>query len=91
MNNRLSTGAVSLQLPMIDFAGESSLKRWYHTIGKNRWRLEEFQHYYGNDTYDDDVTSDAARFLLKNKFQKKDPRHKAAIDKAINTEVVWYV
>ena len=29
-----------------DFAGESSLKRWYSTIGKNGWRLEEFQHYY---------------------------------------------
>jgi hypothetical protein len=30
---------------MFDFAGEASLKRWYDTIGKNGWRLEEFQHY----------------------------------------------
>jgi hypothetical protein len=50
---------------MIDFAGDRSLKEWYNTIGANGWRLEEFQHYYGNDTYDDDVTSDAARFLLR--------------------------
>jgi hypothetical protein len=35
---------------MIDFAGDRSLKEWYNTIGKNGWRLEEFQHYYGNDT-----------------------------------------
>src|SRR4051794_3512118 len=30
---------------MIDFAGDQSLKKWYATIGKNGWRLEEFQHY----------------------------------------------
>ena len=31
-----------------DFAGEKSLRAWYDTVGKNAWRLEEFQHYYGN-------------------------------------------
>ena len=45
---------------MIDFAGDRSLKKWYNTIGKNGWRLEEFHHYYGNSTFDDDVTSNAA-------------------------------
>jgi len=69
---------------MIDFAGDRSLKNWYNTIGKNGWRLEEFQHYYGNDTYDDDVTSDAARFLLRMYLEKMDPRYKPALDKAIN-------
>ncbi len=69
---------------MIDFAGEESLKNWYNTIGKNGWRLEEFQHYYGNDTYDDDVTSNAARFLLRMYIEKMDPRYKAPLDKAIN-------
>ena len=49
---------------IVDFAGDRSLKHWYATIGKNGWRLEEFQHYYGNATFDDDVSSDAARFLL---------------------------
>lgn len=69
---------------MIDFAGDRSLKLWYNTIGKNGWRLEEFQHYYGNDTFDDDVTSDAARFLLRIYLQKLDPKYKPALDKAIN-------
>ncbi|MBD0377780.1 MAG: pectate lyase, partial [Flavisolibacter sp.] len=69
---------------MIDFAGDRSLKNWYNTIGKNGWRLEEFQHYYGNDTYDDDVTSDAARFLLRMYLEKLDPKYKPALDKAIN-------
>ena len=69
---------------MIDFAGDRSLKNWYATIGKNGWRLEEFQHYYGNATFDDDVTSDAARFLLRLYLEKLDPKYKPALDKAIN-------
>lgn len=69
---------------MIDFAGDKSLKTWYNTIGKNGWRLEEFQHYYGNDTYDDDVSSDAARFLLRMYIEKMDPKYKPALDKAVN-------
>ena len=69
---------------VIDFAGDRSLKNWYNTIGKNGWRLEEFQHYYGNDTYDDDVSSDAARFLLRLYLEKLDPKYKPALDKAIN-------
>lgn len=69
---------------MIDFAGDRSLKQWYNTIGKNGWRLEEFQHYYGNSTFDDDVTSNAARFLLRIYLEKLDPVWKPALDKAIN-------
>lgn len=69
---------------MIDFAGDKSLKQWYSTIGKNGWRLEEFQYYYGNCTFDDDITSDAARFLLRIYLTKLDPTFKPALDKAIN-------
>jgi hypothetical protein len=69
---------------MIDFAGDRSLKLWYSTIGKNGWRLEEFQHYYGNSTFDDDVTTDAARFLMRIYLEKMDPSYKPALDKAIN-------
>lgn len=68
---------------LIDFAGEGALKHWYNTIGKNAWRLEEFQHYYGNCTYDDNVTSEAARFLLRMYLVKLDPAYKPALDKAI--------
>jgi len=69
---------------MFDLNGKASLKNWYATIGKNGWRLEEFQHYYGNDTFDDDVTSGAARFLLRLYLLKKDSGIKAALDKAIH-------
>jgi len=68
---------------VVDFAGDRSLKQWYATIGKNGWRLEEFQHYYGNSTFDDDITSDAARFLLHIYLEKLDPKFKPALDKAI--------
>ncbi len=69
---------------VVDFAGDRSLKHWYNTIGKNGWRLEEFQHYYGNCTFDDDITSDAARFLLRMYLEKFDPKFKPALDKAID-------
>jgi PelA/Pel-15E family pectate lyase len=69
---------------MADFAGDRSLKKWYATIGKNGWRLEEFQHYYGNSTFDDGVTSNAAWFLLRIYLEKMDPKYRPALDRAIN-------
>jgi PelA/Pel-15E family pectate lyase len=69
---------------MIDFAGEESLRQWYATVGTNAWRLEEFQHYYGNATFDDGVTRDAAAFLLRFYVEKKEPSVKAALDGALH-------
>lgn len=68
---------------MVDFGGDRSLKEWYATIGRNAWRLEEFQHYYGNATFDDQTTTDAATFLLRLYVEKLDPRYKPALDKSI--------
>jgi len=66
-----------------DLAGEASLKKWYDTIGKNGWRLEEFQHYYGNATFDDAGTAEASQFLLRLYVEKQDPAFKPALDKAL--------
>lgn len=66
-----------------DFAGERSLRQWYHTIGANGWRLEEFQHYYGNATFDDAGTAVSSQFLLRMYLEKRDPRFKRAVQKAI--------
>ena len=66
-----------------DFAGEPSLRKWYDTIGKNAWRLEEFQHYCGNATFDDAGTAESAKFFLRLYVEKKDPKYKAPLDKAI--------
>lgn len=68
---------------MFDFAGENSLKQWYATIGRQGWRLEEFQHYYGNATFDDGGTIAAAKFLLRMYVEKNDPTFRPALDKVI--------
>ncbi len=67
-----------------DFNGEASLKDWYATIGKSAWRLEEFQHYYGNATFDDVGTAEAAKFLLRLYIEKLDPKYRPALTKAID-------
>lgn len=69
---------------LIDFAGEESTRDWYDTIGQNGWRLEEFHHYYGNATFDDGGTAEAAEFLLRLYLEKRDKRYKAALEKAID-------
>ena len=67
-----------------DFNGEASLKDWYATVGKQAWRLEEFHYYYGNATFDDMGTAEAAKFLLRLYVEKLDPKYRPALDKAIN-------
>ncbi|WP_269717036.1 pectate lyase [Caulobacter sp. NIBR2454] len=69
---------------LYDFAGEASIKRWYDTIGKNGWRLEEFQHYYGNATFDDAGTAEASQFMLRMYLEKKDKQYWAPLQKAIS-------
>jgi PelA/Pel-15E family pectate lyase len=68
---------------IVDFAGDRSLREWYDTIGKNGWRLEEFQHYWGNATFDDAGTAESSKFLLRLYAEKRDPKYKPALDKAI--------
>jgi hypothetical protein len=66
-----------------DFAGEASLRNWYETVGANGWRLEEFQHYYGNATFDDAGTAVSSQFMLRMYLEKRDARFLAAVQKAI--------
>lgn len=66
-----------------DFAGEDSARRWYETIGKNGWRLEEFHHYYGNATFDDAGTSEASQFLLRLYLERRARHLRAPLEQAI--------
>lgn len=66
-----------------DFAGEESLRQWYATVGRNGWRLEEFQHYYGNATFDDRTTISAAAFLLRLYAEKREDIYRPALDRAV--------
>ncbi len=48
----------------IDF-DKPGLDKWYKNVFSNfKWGMEEYRHYYGNCTYDDDSTAGPARFLL---------------------------
>ncbi|MBC7767743.1 MAG: pectate lyase [Phycisphaerales bacterium] len=66
-----------------DFAGEESARRWYDTIGKNGWRLEEFHHYYGNATFDDAGTSEASQFLLRLYLERRARKLRQPLERAI--------
>jgi len=68
---------------LVDFGGEGSIRDWYDTIGKNAWRMEEFQHYWGNATFDDAGTAEASKFLLRLYVEKRDPKYKPALDKTV--------
>jgi len=68
---------------LIDFAGDRSLRDWYATVGRNAWRLEEFQHYFGNATFDDAGTAESAKFLLRLYVEKRDPKYRPSLEKAI--------
>jgi PelA/Pel-15E family pectate lyase len=68
---------------MFDAAGESALKNWYATIGANGWRLEEFQHYYGNATFDDAGTSEASQLMLRMHLEGRSREFRAPLERAI--------
>lgn len=68
----------------IDFAGEASTRRWYSTIGRNAWRMEEFQHYADNATFDDAGTAEAMTLLLRMYLERRDERYRAPLDRAIS-------
>ena len=67
----------------IDFASPAATKHWYETVGRNAWRMEEFQHYSDNATFDDLGTSEAAQFLLRLYLEKRDAKYRPALDKVI--------
>lgn len=68
---------------LYDFAGPKSLQDWYDTIGRNAWRLEEFQHNWNNATFDDAGTAESSRLLLRMYMEKRDAAYKPALDRAI--------
>jgi hypothetical protein len=68
---------------LADFAGERSLRDWYDTVGRNAWRMEEFQHLWGNATFDDSSTAVSAKFLLRLYVEKRDSKYRPALDKAL--------
>ena len=85
----IAAGLVDAQHPaggwnyLHDFAGAASTQRWYDTIGKNGWRLEEFHHYYGNATFDDSGTAEAAQFFLRLFLERREERYREPLELAL--------
>jgi PelA/Pel-15E family pectate lyase len=66
----------------IDF-DPSGIEKWYAEVGSRCWGWEEYYHYDGNCTFDDNVTTGAADFLLDLFMETKSVKHRVALDKAI--------
>lgn len=60
------------------------LAQWYRDVFSNfKWGMEEYRHYYGNCTFDDDVTAGATRFLMRLYLATLDPAYKEPLDRAL--------
>jgi hypothetical protein len=60
------------------------LDQWYRDVFTNfKWGMEEYRHYYGNCTFDDDVTTGATRFLMRLYLATLDPAYKEPLDRAL--------
>jgi PelA/Pel-15E family pectate lyase len=67
----------------IDFDPQGTLQ-WYEEVGRRGWGFEEHNHYYGNCTFDDQVTTAPARFLMALYFATLEPEYKAAVLRALD-------
>lgn len=68
---------------LIDF-DPMGLREWYHEVASKCWGWEEYYHYYGNATFDDDVVSSVTRFLIDLYNTTLDPKYKAPLLKALD-------
>jgi PelA/Pel-15E family pectate lyase len=66
----------------IDFDPEGTAA-WYEEIGAKAWGWEEFYHFHGNATFDDDVTAGAAVFLLDLYTLTLDPAYREPVMKVV--------
>jgi PelA/Pel-15E family pectate lyase len=68
---------------LIDF-DPKGLDEWYEQVGSKCIGWEEFYHYNGNATFDDDTTAGATRFLLRLYTKTLDPKYRPALIRALN-------
>ncbi len=63
--------------------GPAAARRWYATVGRNGWRLEEFQHYSDNATFDDAGTAESMQLLLRLYMVRHEARFRPPLLRAI--------
>jgi len=68
----------------IDFE-PAGIAEWYETqASRFRYGYEEYRHYYGNATFDDRVTPDVARFLLRFYRVTREAAYREPVMKALD-------
>lgn len=67
----------------IDF-DPPGIAAYYRDTASKCWGWEEYSHYYGNCTFDDDVHTSATRFLMELDLATLDPKFRPALDKALD-------
>lgn len=86
---KMANALVFGQLPcggwhyFIDFDPEGT-ERWYEDVLSKAWGWEEFYHWSGNATFDDDTTAGATRFLLDLYTTTLDPEYRPPLERALN-------
>jgi len=68
---------------LIDF-DMPGLKQWYDEVASKCWGWEEYYHYYGNCSFDDDATSGPTKFLLELYMTILDPKYRVPLIKALD-------
>jgi len=67
---------------LIDF-DMPGIRTWYDEVASRCWGWEEYYHYYGNCTYDDDSTASSIRFLLRLYMTTLDPAYREPLLKGL--------
>lgn len=61
------------------------LAEWYETSASQyKWGYEEYRHYYGNCTYDDNTTQGATLFLLRYYMATLDAAYREPVERALD-------
>ena len=68
---------------MFDF-DMTGIRDWYDNVASKCWGWEEYYHYYGNCTFDDQATYAPAKFLLDLYVETRDPAYRKPLIKALD-------
>ena len=68
---------------LIDF-DMPGIQKYYDEVASQCWGWEEYYHYYGNCTFDDDATASSIRFLTKIYMITLDPAYRKPLVKALD-------
>ncbi|MFC1508398.1 pectate lyase [Candidatus Omnitrophota bacterium] len=66
----------------IDF-DMTGIRKYYEEVASQCWGWEEYYHYYGNCTFDDDTTTSSIRFLMRLYMMTLDPAYYQPLIKAL--------